>query len=283
MHMIGSLRPAFSPLARTQLAFNPTPYSMGHVRLGQATPSQLAQLENFNGLGLQQMLAALDKADVNVLVKDLGVERSLAFTAALVKKSGQMMSSALDTTYDKYKGTPKGSLGSWAETLALTAPGPTAAYVYFQGNSQHRAVVQLESVKRLGNGWLADSIRTWFGGSTDPALSWVDEYDVIDKADSDAVGATFDQVVASEARVIDLTAEIEELPEHVILEAIGLFYAELKKTLKKASDGIAILLKAIEALMRMLGYIIVGAAKFAAAFPAVVLLGAAGLLIWKLS
>lgn len=280
MQMIGSLRPAFSPLAtpRGQTPmFIPTQRHFSN--LGQAT----TQLENFNSLSLQQMLATLDKVDVNVLVKNLGIEKALAFTAAMVKKSGLMVSSVLDTTYNKYKSTSKWSLGSWADTLIATLPAAGATYAYFAGNSQHQAVVKLESVKRLGNEWLVDSTQTWFGGSTDPAVSWVDEYDVIDRADSDVVGATFDQVVASEARVIDLTAEIKVLPEHIILQAIGIFYADVKKDLKKSADGVAALLKAISELMRMLGWIAAGAAKFAAAFPAVVLLGAAGFLIWKLS
>jgi len=259
---------------------------MGNIRLGQAaTPAQLAQLGNFNGLPLREMLGALKSTDVNVLVKELGIDKALSFVAALVKKSGQLVSSALDTTYDKYKGTSQWSLGSWADELALISPGVVMTYAYLSGNSQHRAVAELEGIKQLGAAWINQSTKTWFGGSSDPTASWVDEYDVIDRVDSDAVGAVFGQVVASEARVIDLTVKIKKLPEHVILASIDVFWSSIKSDLNATQEGIRAILAAIAEMARLLGRIIVGTAGFFEKFPlaGLIALGAAGFLIWKLS
>lgn len=84
MHMIGSLRPAFSPRrevflpARHGVPFQPLPYSMGRVRLGQAaTPAQLAQLGNFNSLPLSEMLGVLKSTSVTALTSELGIDKAL--------------------------------------------------------------------------------------------------------------------------------------------------------------------------------------------------------------
>jgi hypothetical protein len=212
------------------------------------------------------------------LPKDLTKEQIYELAGQTIVKTGNVIASKLNQTYEKYKDTGSYGLAEAATSFFVGGPaGPiyAAADLWWQSRRQNEAVVALESARKIA--------QEWVNAMTQDETGWIPLYldgiESIDPALAEQVGNTFDKVVQEMGKVSQRLVGVKELPASVLSNFISSAWSGIKNDLTSSARFLNDLAMTLRNLLGALSEGAKGARQLSELAPMAVLLGGIGLVI----